>query len=210
MIRRYDQAFTGMKSSELIASPKTVAAARKRVLSGGGELYVVDWSYKDITPNDIRGMVKRLRNEGKKIDLVVIDYLELMKPNASAERNRREMRHTYGAMGKELRAVAVGMEIPILTAWQVNREGSDCHNVELRHVSESWEIIKHADLIVALQQTDGERDNRVMRLRLLKQRESTERPQVYLHCDLDRMVIREGSGHTDGEVQAVVADGEVG
>ena len=105
--------------------------------------------------------------------------------------------------------MAVELQIPVMTAWQVNREGSDCHNVELRHVSESWEIIKHADTILALQQSDGERDNRIMRLRLLKQRESTERPQVYLHSDLDRMVIREGEGGDPHEVNTVDAGGEV-
>jgi replicative DNA helicase len=211
VIRRYDQALTGLKASEMIEAPLTVSAARKAVAKAGGEVHVVDWSYKDVTPNDVRGIIKRLRQRGKKVDLVVIDYLELMKPNASPDRSRREMRHTYGAMGKEVRAVSVGMEVPIVTAWQVNREGSDCHNVELRHVSESWEIIKHADTIIALQQSDGERDNRVMRLRVLKQRESTERPMVYLHSDLDRMVLREGNGgEPSGEVESLEPGGEVG
>lgn len=203
VVRRYDQALTGLKSSEMVNAPKTVAAARKQMVKAGGQVHVVDWSYKNVTPNDVRGMVKRLRSEGKKVDMVVIDYLELMTPNPTTDRARRDMRHSYGSMGKDLRAVAVGLELPIVTAWQVNREGSDCHNVELRHVSESWEIIKHADMIVALQQSDGERENRVMRLRILKQRESTERTQVYLHSDLDRMVIREGSPHDEPEVTAV-------
>ncbi len=206
VIRRYDQAFTGLKSDELIANPKTVSSARKQVLAGGGELYVVDWSYKDVTPNDVRGMVKRLRNEGKKIDMVVIDYLELMKPNPTHDRARREMRHSYGALGKELRAVAVGMEVPVITAWQVNREGSDCHNVELRHISESWDVIKHADLVLSLNQSDGERENRVLRIGVLKQRESTDRPHIYLHSDLDRMIIREGNGHNHEEPVALDTD----
>jgi len=211
VIRRYDQAFTGLKSSELIASPKLVAAARKQVLAAGGELYVVDWSYKDVSPNDVRGMVKRLRNEGKKIDLVVIDYLELMRPNGGVNQ-RQQMRHAYGALGKELRAVAVGMGVPVMTAWQINREGSDTHNVELRHISESWDVVKHSDMILGIQQSDGERDNRMMRLRVLKQRESTERQQVYLHADLNRMIIREGTPEEAlHEVTSAVDDGgEVG
>lgn len=210
VVRRYDQALTGMKSSEMMNAPRAVAAARKQMMKAGGEVHVVDWSYKDVTPNDVRGMVKRLRQQGKKVDMVVIDYLELMKPNPAPPGSRREMRHTYGALGKETRAVAVSTEIPIVTAWQVNREGSDCHNVELRHVSESWEIIKHADMIIGLNQSDGERENRIMRLRILKQRESTERPQVYLHSDLDRMVIREGEGGEPIEVSSLDSEGEVG
>ena len=104
-----------------------------------------------------------------------------------------------------MRAVAVACEVPILTAWQVNREGSDQHNVELRHVSESWDVIKHADAIIALNQTEAERDERIMRMRILKQRESTERPQVYLHADLNRMVIRDAQGDTDGATTSLDA-----
>ena len=197
--RRYDSALTGLKGSRLITSVTAVAAARKQVKTNGGAIHIKDWSYADVTPADIRGLVKGMRAQGKRVDLVIVDYLELLTPNRGENWGRREQRHIYGQLGKQMRAVAVGLDVPIVTAWQVNREGSDLHNVELKHVSESWDIIKHADQILSLNQTDAERDNRIMRIRILKQRDSTERPTIYLHSDLDRMVIRESNQSQGGD-----------
>jgi replicative DNA helicase len=189
--RRYDSTLTGLKSSDLIGSVKAVAAARKKVKKNGGSIHIKDWSYTDVTPNDIRGLVKGMRASGQSVDLVIVDYLELLQPSSTGENyGRREQRHVYGQLGKQMRAMAVCLDVPVITAWQVNREGSDMHNVELRHVSESWDIIKHSDQIISLNQTDAERDERVMRLRVLKQRDSTDRSVFYVHSDLDRMVIR--------------------
>ena len=212
VIRRYDQALTAMTVPEMRESPKTVMNARRKYVEAGGQVHIINWSYKDVTPNDVRGLIKQTRAEGKKVDLVIIDYLELMEPNRSTNMARREQRHAYGALGKQIRAVACGQEVPIMTAWQVNREGSDSHNVELRHISECWDIIKHADAIIALQQTDAERDDKVMRLRLLKQRESTARPHLYLHSDLDRMILRATTrgGGVIAENQTLDATAEVG
>lgn len=203
VIRRYDQALTGMKSSELIENPLTVSAARKAMTKAGGEVNIVDWSYKEVNPNDIRGLIKRLRRQGHKVDMVIIDYLELMHPNPSTARHQQAQRHIYGAMGKQVRAVAVCMEIPVVTAWQVNREGSSQHTITQEHVSESWEVIKHADIIIGLNQSDAERDNRIMRLGVIKQREGTERPVVYIHSDLDRMKVREGKEGEPVEIQTL-------
>jgi len=191
--RRFDSALTGIKSSGLIQSVTAVAAARKQVKKAGGSVHIKDWSYGDVGPNDIRGLVKGMRAMGQSVDVVIVDYLELLQPNKGDNYQRREQRHVYGMLGKQMRAMAVCLDVPVITAWQVNREGSDMHNVELRHVSESWDIIKHADQIISMNQTDAERDERIMRLRVLKQRDSTDRSVFYLHSDLDRMVIRDSS-----------------
>jgi len=189
--RRYDSALTGLRSSELKLSPKAVAAARKRVKQNGGAINIKDWSYASVSPADIRGLVKGMRAHGKPVDIVIVDYLELLEPDRGQSFARREQRHVFGAMGKQMRAAAVALDVPIVTAWQVNREGSDLHNVELRHVSESWDIIKHADQILSLNQSDQEQQEQIMRIRVLKQRDGTERPMIYLHSDLNRMRIRE-------------------
>jgi replicative DNA helicase len=190
--RRYDSCLTGMKASQMILNPHSVAAARKAM---AGEVYIKDWSYHSTSPSDIRGLVKGMRAHGKKVDLIIVDYLELLEPDSGQQFNRREQRHVYGALGKQMRAAAVALNVPIVTAWQVNREGSDLHNVELKHVSESWDIIKHADQILSLNQSEQEQAEKIMRIRVLKQRDNTDRPMIYLNSDLDRMKIREaGSG----------------
>lgn len=201
--RRYDSAFTGLTGEELKLNPMTVGAARKKLKSDGGAVYIKDWSYTSTSPADIRGLVKGMRAQGKQVDMIVIDYLELLEPDQGQQFNRREQRHVYGALGKQVRAAAVSLDVPIVTAWQVNREGSNLHNVETKHVSESWDIIKHADQILSLNQTDAEQAEHIMRIRVLKQRDNTDRPTIYLNSDLKRMKIREAGAGSSVEVQSL-------
>ena len=191
MNRRYDSAWTGLKRRELAERPKAVAAARKEIQAAGGGVWIKDWSYNDagVAPSDIKGLVRQMRSRGIDIDLVVVDYLELMVPNRSGNYQRREMRFVYGQIEKELRASAVALGVPILTAWQINRAGSAVDTITLEHLSESWDIAKHPDIILALNQSRGEAENNQMRIGVLKQRDGTGRPQVLVKSDLDRCQI---------------------
>jgi len=182
--RRYDTVLTNLNREEILKAPGQVVLARKKMK---GCVKIKDWSYQATTPSDVKHLVKRLRAQGTDIDMVVVDYLELLEPN---RRNGKwEQRHAYGQLGKDMRAAAVALDVPVVTAWQVNREGTNLDSVGLHHVSESWEIIKHADAIIGMNQNPEELRNKTMRLAVLKQREGTDRPEVYLHSDLDRCVI---------------------
>lgn len=190
--QRLDQAWTGMKVPNMIANPLTVVHARKKVKAAGGTVWVKDWSYQDggTTPSDVKALVRQMRSQGITIDMVVIDYLELMAPNRTGNFSRREMRHVYGQQIKEIRAVAVGLGVPICTAWQINRAGMGLDTVTMEHVSECYDINKHADIILGLNQSDGEAENNQMRIGVLKQRNGTARPQIHVKSDLDRCQIR--------------------
>lgn len=190
--QRLDQAWTGMKVQDMIANPNTVVAARKAVRAAGGTVWVKDWSYQDggTTPSDIKALVRQMRSQGHRIDMVVIDYLELMSPNRTGNFSRKEMRHIFGQQIKEIRAVAVGLGVPVCTAWQINRAGMSLDTVTMEHVSECYDINKHADIILGLNQSTGEAENNQMRIGVLKQRNGTARPQIHVKSDLDRCQIR--------------------
>jgi replicative DNA helicase len=211
--RRYDSAWTGLKRRELAERPKVVAAARRQIRDAGGGVWIKDWSYNDsgVAPSDVKGLVRQMRSQGVDIDLVIVDYLELMVPNRSGSYQRREMRFVYGQIEKEMRAVGVALGVPILTAWQINRTGSAVDSITLEHLSESWDIAKHPDIILALNQSRGEADNNQMRIGVLKQRDGTGRPQVLVESDLDRCQIR-GTGEEGllDDPEPVEATAEVG
>jgi len=167
-----------------------------------------DWSYAEATPHDVHGLVKRLRRQGQAPDLLILDYLELMVPNKTKYIARSEQRHIWGRLGRDTRAMAVELGIPVLTAWQVNREGSEVDRIQLQHVSECWDIIKHADAIIALDQSPAEAANHVMLFSILKQRDSSIRRSVRTYCDLDRCEIRDPNaiGGVDVAVRSTNVD----
>jgi replicative DNA helicase len=189
--RRYDSVLTGLSANEMVDRPGAVRAARTMVTRSGGFVKIKDWSYRSASPADIKGLVKRLRAKGEIIDLVVVDYLELMTPNQGKFLGRREQRHVYGQLGKDIRAAAVELDVKMVTAWQVNRAGAGMDTYTTEHVSECWDIIKHADIILALNQSDPELDNNIMRIAILKQRNSTERPQISVFSNLNTNQIRD-------------------
>ena len=199
VIRRYESTWTKLKYTEMITAPSAIRAARNKVREVGGAVYVQDWSHvAHISPYDVQALVNRLRAQGKRIDLIVIDYLELLQPNQTKTFARREMRHVYGQLGKDMRAMANACAVPVVTAWQINRIGSNIDTPLTEHVSESWDIIKHADILLSLAQTSAERKENVMRVVVLEHRFSSERGSIHLHSDMDRCNIKPLEGVYNG------------
>ena len=199
-MQRVDQKLTGMTSEQRLGNPGAVMAARRNM---NGKFFVKDWSHAKVTVDDIKALVRRIEAKGDKLDALVVDYLELLAPTRN---NRHGERFNFSQVAKDLRALANELKIPIITAWQVNRAGYEKYVISAVDVSECWDIVKHADIIVGLNQSDEERDNKMLRINIIKQRESTARPMESYESDLDCMLIREAKeqGHEDeGDPSAV-------
>jgi KaiC/GvpD/RAD55 family RecA-like ATPase len=202
--QRVDQALTGMSRDDRIANPMRVVEARKGLV---GELYIKDWSGHNVTVADIRTLVKNMRATDRPVTAVVVDYLELMAPTKN---NRNGERFNHSQTAKELRRLGNELGVKVVTAWQVNRAGADKHVIGATDVSECWDIVKHADIILGLNHNEVERDNHVLRVNIIKQRESTARPIEYYYADMDRMVIYQKEPEYDGEIEAIRAGNRSG
>lgn len=190
--KRCDQWLTKLKGDELLGKPGLVVAQRRSLK---GKYYIKDWCDRNVTVDDIRNLVKNMRAQGQEVTTVSVDYLELMAP---AKHNRHGERFNFSAIAKEMRRLANELDVKLITAWQINRSGSVKHVLGKEDVSECWDIIKHADIILGLNQNAQELENQVLRVNVIKQRESTARPIEYYYCNLDRMDIREqGEGDDD-------------
>ena len=181
---RCDQYLTKLDSDERLNSPKLVASERKRLK---GKFYIKDWCSRNVTCDDIRALVKSMRSKGMQVTAISVDYLELMAPT---KHNRHGERFNHSLVGKEMRRLANELGVKLLSAWQTNRAGSIKHVIEKEDVSECWDIVKHADIILGLNQGEEELRNHMLRINIIKQRESTRRPIEYYYSDLDRMIVR--------------------
>lgn len=196
---RYFQTLTGMTYTELLANKQLVGARRAQVK---GELHVIDCSMSRLTPGMVESTVEQMREDGIPISYVITDYLELMHPTEGFGKQGR----TPAALGEmciEMRRVGARLDVFNYTAWQVTRIGADKGVFGTVDISECWEVIKHADTILGQNQGPQELANNIMRLKVLEQRESPERPLIYLHSDMTRNVIRKleltegGSGYAE-------------
>lgn len=98
----------------------------------------------DINVLEVRAKIRRLERR-LKFNLVIIDYLQLMKP--AVPRNSREKEVAEISSG--LKALAKTFEVPVLALSQLNRriEARDIKTPELADLRESGSIEQDADMI---------------------------------------------------------------
>lgn len=188
--RRYDQCLTGLTRAEMIEQPQTVRAGRRKITEAGGFVKVQDWSYTKPTPTDIEGLVRRMRSAGDRVDFIIVDYLKHVRPTVMPGA-RYDMRHWYGEMYEQMRAMAVRLDCAVVGAWQINRAGADVDEIRPEHLSETWDAAQVCDIILSLNQSEAEQREHVMRVHTMYQRDNTSRPCVELRSNLDRMIIRD-------------------
>lgn len=142
---------------------------------------VVRYPTKSATVMDIRAYLKDRQKEFP-VDLVVVDYGDIVKPSRRFEQPRLEQSAIYD----ELRQMAIEMNIPVWTASQANRAALRRKRITIEHIGDSFDKAKVADYIVALCQTDEEKANDLARFFFAKTRNTGIVEDIYLRIEFAR------------------------
>jgi len=110
--------------------------------------------------------LKRLTTLGTKIDMVVVDYADILKDTGGA----REVRHALGNIYEDLRGMAGEFQIPVWTASQANRSALDEDVIEATKVSESYQKIMTADFVMSLSRKVEDKIGNTGRFHVIKNR----------------------------------------
>ena len=124
------------------------------LINSAGQLSSVDFYIDDsspLSPYEIRSKARRLKAK-KGLDLIVVDYLQLMQLPEKSETREREV----SEMSRLLKSFAKELAIPIITLSQLNRgvEGRANRRPILSDLRESGAIEQDADLIMMLYRED--------------------------------------------------------
>ena len=130
-------------------------------------LYIKEYPPKSVTSNDIRAYLESLKNNGHKFDVIIVDYLNLVK---SASKQNDNMFLDGLDVSEKLRALSYEFKAPVISAIQTNTEGMNNENVGMENISQSRGIAFTADFLMALFQIDEDRENGFIRARILKNR----------------------------------------
>jgi replicative DNA helicase len=100
-----------------------------------------------ISPFDIRAKARRLKAKGG-LDLIIVDYLQLMSMKQKVESREREV----SEISKLLKGLARELKIPVIALAQLNRgvEGRSDRRPLLSDLRESGSIEQDADVIMML------------------------------------------------------------
>jgi replicative DNA helicase len=100
-----------------------------------------------LTPLALRAKARRLHNR-RKLDLIVVDYLQLMESSASAESRQQEI----STISRSLKGLAREIDVPLIAISQLSRgvESRENHKPRLSDLRESGAIEQDADLVLLL------------------------------------------------------------
>lgn len=101
-----------------------------------------------ITVNEIRSKLRKYKMKNAKIDLVLIDYLQLMESSTSSENRQLEI----AKISRGLKEIAKEMDCPLIALSQLSREPEKRanHRPMLSDLRESGAIEQDADLVMFL------------------------------------------------------------
>jgi replicative DNA helicase len=102
-----------------------------------------------LTCNMIEKNLKRFTRINKKIDLIVVDYLQLLSPNESKNKNFNLVQQ-IGLMTKQLKSIAKKFNCVVLLLSQLSRALEDRPNKRpvLRDLRDSGKIEEDADIVL--------------------------------------------------------------
>jgi len=138
---RYDSIFTGIPAQDLKYNLEEV---KKRLKKLDGELVIKYYPTKGATVMSLSAHIEKCKLQGKKPDLVIVDYADLLRGNG------REVRHELGNIYEDLRGLAGEYDIPIWTASQANRSALQEDVIQADKIAESYSKIMTADFVVSL------------------------------------------------------------
>ena len=114
---------------------------------GAAELYIDEFPPQ--LPNsvaEVRRRILDIRRAGGRVDVVVLDYLNIM----GAARDEREKRHELPRISREISALARELDVLIWSAALVNRAAVNKSVIRKTDIAEAFEVIAVADGVVAI------------------------------------------------------------
>lgn len=113
-----------------------------------GKLYIKEFPTGEASVIDIKRYLRELKMRGVAIDIVYVDYINLMRSSLKSDPS-----DLYGKVKKvaeELRALSFMIGAPVVSVSQLNREGSNIINlreIDFTHISESMGLPATADFL---------------------------------------------------------------
>ncbi len=144
-----------------------------------GRLMIKEYPTSTATIYTVRSHLERLEVKGFRPGLIIIDYADVMRSTRQYDSLRHELKLIY----EELRQLAGERLVPIWTASQSNREGSNADIVDLTNMSEAYGKAMTADVVVSISRKSHEKASGHGRIFVAKNRAG--RDGLVYPCTID-------------------------
>jgi len=161
---RYDSIFTGIPNQNLKYHKDDVKRELDKI---DGELIIKYFPTKTASVHTLSAHLQRLKTLGTDVDLVVVDYADILRDTT---KYTREVRHQLGNIYEDLRGLAGELQVPIWTASQASRASLDEDVIEAQRIAESYQKIMTADFVVSISRKVEDKIGNTARFHIIKNR----------------------------------------
>ena len=188
---RVDSMTTDIPSRDVFKSIDDVEMKVKMIGKKSGA-FQVKYMPTGKNANDIRSYLKEYEiKTGKKVDVLLVDYLDLMHPIA-AKISAENLFVKDKYVSEELRNLAMELQCIFVTASQLNRSSVEEIEFDHSHISGGISKINTADNLIGIFTSRAMRERGRYQIQLMKTRSSSGVGQkIDLEFDLDSLRIRD-------------------
>jgi hypothetical protein len=179
--QRFDACFNNILLGKVTKFKEVIIENIKEL---GINLRIKRYSDGVATVNTFYAYLEYLKcNENFIPDLIVVDYADNMKPLEKGEQLRHDLMQIY----RELRALAIDMKCPVLTASQIT--GETRKEIELSMAAESKGKNNISDIVIGFGRDVNQLDRNEASLKILKNRTGPIGKILPIHFDSSMVLI---------------------
>ncbi len=193
---RYDSCLTTIPLQNLTSFKEKIY---EEILGIEGKLIVKEYPTKTASTQTIRNHLEKLRMRSINIDMIIIDYGDLLRPVRYQKEKRNELESIY----EELRGIATEYECPVWTASQTNRSGLNAEVITMESISEAFNKCFVADFIFTISRTIEDKVANSGRLFVAKNRNGPDGLVYPLFMDTSNVRIKVLEPTEEGEIVEV-------
>lgn len=181
---RFDSLFAHIKMRELRSSNEELLAALNPMADRfKNRLMIKEYPADSATVATLRAHLRSLAGIGIVPDMVVVDYLDLLKPHRVYNNQTEEI----DAITKALHGLSKELGVAIWTAGQLNRSGIAMDSPDETSIAGAIAKLFTVDLAIFIAQTNEEREDSEVRLVINKNRNGPAGRSIKINTDFEYM-----------------------
>ena len=161
--RRFDAYFTQIPANEITMHKDKVEAVMDKI---PGNLIIKGFPPGKASMSTLESHIQKCEDLGTKIDLVVIDYVDLLKSKKLSRERKEEIDDIYTST----KGLARELDIPIWSASQVNRQGAQDEIIEGHKAAGSYDKMMITDFAASISRRAKDKQTGVGKLHIMKNR----------------------------------------
>lgn len=199
---RYDANIAEVNFSELLKGDNNTSGALDAAVAGVSNylgtkhcedlLLIKGFPSGAASIDTLKSHLKMLEGAGWYPDLIVVDYLDLLRPRTKYSDYYQDL----GSIAVDLRGIAGERKIPLWTATQTNRGAAQQEIVDLDVTGDSFRKVQVADIVLSMCANREERINNYMRLFIAKNRNGRAGVEVGFETKYEQMKFYVGQNFT--------------